>query len=165
VTSQLSEADIESLLRLWPDGLACPVWRLWGESPSFGLLHELRSKAEYEWILRDEGGRAVGLLEVREVSRATRSGYLAFLLPPPVDGAPARLLPFLREALAALELRKITLMADEDMLDALAGVTTNVEQVGLLREHTLATADRYVDRYVFELVGDEVDAVDEVEAG
>jgi hypothetical protein len=159
MTTELPEHDVETLIRRWPDGLACPNWRLWGESPSVGLLHELRSEAEHEWILRDETGQAVGLLQVREVDRATGSGCLAFLVPPPVDGAsaPAPVLPFLRDALSVLGLRKVTLMADADVLDALADVMAHVEQVGLLREHTLATAGRYVDRHVFEIVDDAVE--------
>lgn len=155
VPSDLLERDVEALLRLWPDLLACPTWRLWGESPSVGLLHELRSASGHEWILRDERGWAVGVLQVRDVDRATASGSLGFLVQRPGNGRSAPILPFLREARSTLELRKITLMADDDMLDALADVTPHLPRVGLLREHALATAGRYVDRHVFELTADD----------
>lgn len=146
----LPHDDVDALLRLWPEALTCPSWRLCGESPSVGLLDEVRSGVEHERVLRDHTGLAIGLLQVREVDHASGSGYLSFVLAS-AEGAVASLPPFADEALAALRLRKLTVLADDDMLDALAGLRPRLRPVGLLTAHVLATTGCYVDRHVFDL--------------
>ena len=153
VLPDLSEHDTEALLHLWPNAHVCPVWRLWGESPSVGLMREIRSGAVDEQALRDGAGRLSGLLDVREVNDVAGSAYLAFIVPAAPAaalGTSTAMLSYLREVTAARQLRKVTVMVDEDMLDAVAGVMPHVAQVGLLQRHALASVGRYVDRHVFE---------------
>lgn len=147
--------DEESLFLAWPEAIACPRWRLWGESPSPALLRDLVSTADYTSILRGDYNEAVGILQICEVDEPTASGYLSFLMPPPGDPAQGSgLLPFLRGGLETLALLKITIQVDEDVVGALTTLRPHVSQVGVLRDHALATSGQLLDRYIFEFVGE-----------
>lgn len=142
--------DGEALLAAWPAAVTCPRWRLGGESPSPGLLDELTTGVDHQRVLRSEDGRAVGLLQACEVDRVNGYGYLAFLLPGP-PSAPAPVLPFLREALEVLDLRRVWVQVDEDSVAPLDGARDRLHPVGRLRGHTRVGPGRYLDRLVFEL--------------
>lgn len=151
--TQLPPGDIDTILHLWPTATTCPAWRLWGESPSVGLLDEIRSGVDHEVVVRDASGRLAGLLGVREVSPEHRFGYLTFFLPP---AAAVRILPFLTEARAALDLRTITVVVDDDIdHDVLEDARPLLVPVGRLREHALVGAGRYVDRLIFDLTAED----------
>lgn len=149
----LPPRDIDSLLGSWPGALACPAWRLRGESPSPGLFDEIRSGADHAVVVRDGGEEAVGLLEVREVEPATRSAHLGFLLPP-AAGTTAMVDEFVATMLVQLGLVRIDVLVDEDMLDVLADTSLPLDRTGLLRDHTFVGPGRYVDRHVFEFTGE-----------
>jgi hypothetical protein len=151
ILSDLRPHDAAALLEAWPGAVASPRWRLGGESPSPGLLHELTTGVDHQRTLRADDGGAVGLLQVCEVDRAQGHGYLAFLLPAPPQPAPAPVLPFLREALDMLALRRVTVQVDEDVVAPLEGALTHLHLAGRLRAHTRVGPGRYLDRLVFEL--------------
>jgi hypothetical protein len=147
---ELTPGDLGALFALWPTAMTCPRWRLGGESPSPGLLQHLTSDVEYHQVLRDSIGVAVGLLQIVEVDRVSGFGHLSFLLPEAAGGS---ILPFLRDALVSLGLRRIYVLAEEDGLRALAPARSGLVRVGQLRGHTMLSRGRYQDRYVFEFDG------------
>lgn len=148
----LSPGDVEALLAAWPAAVCSPTWRLWGESPSPPLFQAVWSNAQQAEVVRDDDGRAVGVIDVREVSESTRTGYLGFLLPPGAPELAGALLAFVQQAIKALGLRTLTVLVDGDVLPVLDGMRSHLQEVGHLPEHTLVTAGRYVDRYAFEVV-------------
>jgi hypothetical protein len=153
VLPPLPPRDIDSLLSVWPRALTCPAWRLRGESPSPGLFGEIRSGAAHEQVLRGDADVALGLLQIGEVDTTTASASLGFLLPPTGDAA-AIVQQFLVDTLARLELRRITVHLDDDVLDVLSGTPLPLRNTGRLRGHTRVGVGRYVDRHIFEFTGE-----------
>ena len=150
--SPLPHGDLEEILDFWSTAITCPVWRLWGESPSVRLLEQVRSGVDHEVVLRDASDRLTGLLGVREASREHRFGYFTFILSPAAGGAPV--LPFLTAARVALDLRTITVIVDADIdLLMLEDARPWLVPVGRLRDHALVGAGQYVDRLLFDFKG------------
>lgn len=149
ILSDVQPEDPEALFLAWPAAAADVRWRLGGGSPSPRLLSELLAEVDRQQVLRDNGGQAMGIVQVCEADRVDGVGYLSFMLPSTLSSEPL-VLSFARECLELLGLRKLCIQVDEDVLDVLAGAQPYLRQVGCLVGHTRCAAGRYLDRYVFE---------------